>query len=203
MNIFTSVRGAPRTVKKNSSGLALEASQHMRFNAIALLAGALLVGACGGGNSNTDTASTATGDTAGTQATTTPAAGATTAATPATGTGTAMPATGDTVTVQMKAEGTSFVFEPKEVSIKAGQAVKWVMVSGAPHNVAFQNVAADSKAQLDANMPEKMAELTGKMLMNPNENYVVSFAGVKPGKYDYVCQPHAAMNMTGSITVTP
>ena len=29
----------------------------------------------------------------------------------------------------------------------------------------------------------------------------VSFAGVKPGKYDYICQPHLANNMKGSITV--
>lgn len=171
----------------------------MRFNAIALLAGALLLGACGGGDSNTDTAAVVTGDTAATAATTTPAAGATTAAAPATGT--AMPATGQTHTVQMKQEGTAFVFDPANITVKQGDAIKFVMVSGAPHNVAFLDVPADAKAQLDANMPEKIAELAGKMLMNPNEEYTISFAGVKPGSYNYVCQPHAAMGMKGVVTV--
>lgn len=173
----------------------------MRFNAIALLAGALLVGACGGGNSNTDTAVVATGDTAATATTTTPAAGATTAAAPAAGAAAAMPATGQTHTVNMKAEGTSFVFEPANITVKQGDAIKFVMVSGAPHNVAFTDVPADAKAQLDANMPEKIAELAGKMLMNPNEEYTISFAGVKPGSYNFVCQPHAAMGMKGVVTV--
>jgi plastocyanin len=29
----------------------------------------------------------------------------------------------------------------------------------------------------------------------------VSFAKIPPGKYDYICTPHAAMNMKGSVTV--
>jgi len=36
---------------------------------------------------------------------------------------------------------------------------------------------------------------------NPNEKYVISFGGVKPGKYDFHCTPHLAMNMKGSVTV--
>jgi plastocyanin len=180
----------------------------MRFNALALLTGAMLLGACGGGDATTDTSSTVTGDTA---VTTTPPTGSTTTAAPGGTTapgGTAAtpaPATGTTHTVRMVLEGTTYKFDPANITIKAGDAVKWVMISGAPHNVAFQNVPADVKGQLDANMPNtpqpKLGELTGPMLMNANEEYTVSFANIKPGTYDYLCQPHIAMAMTGKVTV--
>jgi plastocyanin len=39
------------------------------------------------------------------------------------------------------------------------------------------------------------------MMMNPNENVTISFAGVAPGAYNYHCTPHLAMNMKGVITV--
>ena len=69
--------------------------------------------------------------------------------------------------------------------------------------VAFTNVTdPTAKAQLDANMPgQKMGELAGPFIMQPNEAYVISFAKVPAGKYDYVCTPHLAMNMKGVITV--
>jgi plastocyanin len=77
------------------------------------------------------------------------------------------------------------------------------MVSGGPHNIAFDpaTVPADSKAQLDANMDGKLAELSSPMLLNQNEKYTISFGGVKPGVYPFHCTPHLAMNMKGTITV--
>jgi len=47
----------------------------------------------------------------------------------------------------------------------------------------------------------KMGELSGPMVMAPNEAYVVSFAKVPVGTYAFICTPHAAMNMKGVITV--
>ena len=115
----------------------------------------------------------------------------------------AAPATGTTHEVKMIGDATGYKFEPANITIKAGDAVKWIMVSGGPHNVAFTNVTdAATKAQLDANMPgAKMGELSSPMTMQPNEAYTISFANVKPGAYDYVCVPHAAMNMKGVVTV--
>ncbi|HEY5061719.1 MAG TPA: plastocyanin/azurin family copper-binding protein, partial [Gemmatimonadaceae bacterium] len=94
-------------------------------------------------------------------------------------------------------------FEPANLTIKSGDAVKFTMISGGPHNVAFDpaTVPADSKAQLDANMDQKMSELSSPLLMNPNESYVISFGGVKPGVYPFHCTPHLAMGMKGVITV--
>jgi plastocyanin len=76
-------------------------------------------------------------------------------------------------------------------------------VNGGPHNIAFDpaTIPADSKDQLNANMPQAMSELSSPMLMNPNEAYTISFANVKPGKYPFHCTPHLAMNMKGTVTV--
>ena len=185
----------------------------MRFHGIALLASATILGACGGSDKPAATDTTAaTAATSAPAATTPPAdssATATTpaatgaAATPTAGAATAAPATGTTHEVKMIGDASGYRFDPANVTVKQGDAVKFVMVSGGPHNVTFQNVTdAAAKAQLDANMPgQKMGELTGPMVMQPNEAYVISFAKVPAGKYDFVCTPHAAMNMKGSITV--
>ena len=60
-------------------------------------------------------------------------------------------------------------FDPANITIKSGDAVKFTSRAVGPHNVAFDpaTVPADSKAQLDANMTSKMSELSSPMLMNP------------------------------------
>jgi len=183
----------------------------MRFHGIALLAGAAMLGACGGekqpaadSSAATNAAAPAATTPAATDSASTAAAGAAApAATPAAGAATAAPATGTTHEVKMIGDATGYKFDPANTTVKQGDAVKFIMVSGGPHNVTFQNVTdAAAKAQLDANMPgAKMGELSGPMVMAPNEAYVVSFAKVPAGKYDYICTPHAAMNMKGTITV--
>ena len=53
-------------------------------------------------------------------------------------------------------------FEPADITIKAGDNVKWIMVTGGPHNVSFapEEVPAAAKAQLSANMENQMS-ITG------------------------------------------
>jgi plastocyanin len=162
----------------------------MRFNGLVLVAAIAALSACGGDKAGSDTSAAAA-----------PPAGGTPSTTPSTTTTAAAPVTGTWHEVKMVADGQVYKFDKTDITIKAGDGVRWIMVSGAPHNVAFQNVAPDAKGQLAANMPNQMAELTGPMLLNPNEKYEMSFANVKPGKYEYVCQPHLATNMRGSITV--
>ena len=163
----------------------------MRFNGLMLVAVAAVLGACGGGeNKGTDTSAAAP-------------AGATTAATPGTpATGaSAAPVTGTVHEVKMLGDDKGYRYEPADITVKAGDAIKWVMVSGGPHNVTFQNVPADVRTQLSANMPNQMSDLSSPMLLNANETYQVSFAGVKPGKYEYICTPHMATGMKGTVTV--
>lgn len=166
----------------------------MRFYGLALLASATVLGACGGGeNKAADTTKAPPAAAPATPAATTPAAGGLAP----------IAATGDTVTVKMINDDKGYRFDPANISIKSGQAVKFVMISGGPHNVAFDpaTVPADSKDQLNANMVGQMSELSSALVMNPNEAITISFGGIKPGTYPFHCTPHLAMNMKGTITV--
>jgi plastocyanin len=123
------------------------------------------------------------------------------AATPSAGAAAAI--TGTTHEVKMVGDEKGYRFEPADITIKAGDAIKFTMVSGGPHNVAFDpaTIPAAGKAQLDANMEQKMAELSSPLMMNAAESYTISFGGVAPGAYPYHCTPHLAMNMKGTITI--
>jgi plastocyanin len=162
-----------------------------------LFASAVILGACAGGG-ETDAGAT-TGAT--TAATTPPAQPGQQPG--ATGAGGAQAATGQTHTVRMVGDAQGYRYEPATIRIRRGDAVKWVMVSGGPHNVQFEadKLPAGAQAQLAANMPNQAGPLSSPMMMNPNEEYTVSFAGVPAGAYNYVCTPHLAMNMKGVVTV--
>lgn len=169
----------------------------MRFNGLVLVAAIAALGACGGGEKKADTTGAATSQPA--AGTTSGAAGG--AAGAAAATGTAAQVTGTWHEVKMLGDEKGYRFEPADITIKAGDGVRWTMVSGGPHNVAFQNVAGAAKNQLSANMPNQISDLSSPMLLNPNEKYEVSFANVPAGKYDYICTPHIATGMKGSVTV--
>jgi plastocyanin len=102
-----------------------------------------------------------------------------------------------------------YKFVPADITVKAGDAIEFVNVSGGPHNVAFkpEDLPNDVAKQLDANMPaqadnqNKMGTLSGPLLTTPNVTYKISFAGIKPGKYPFHCTPHEALGMKGTITV--
>jgi plastocyanin len=164
----------------------------MRFSSFALAAGAFVLVACGGGEKKGMDSTAATDTAAATPPpTTTP------------GTGTGAPITGTTHEVRMVGDEKGYRFEPASITIKAGDGIKFLNVSGGPHNVTFDpaKIPDDVEAVLSANMPQQMAPLSGPLLMNANEAYTISFAGVKPGTYEFNCTPHLAMGMIGHVTV--
>jgi plastocyanin len=110
---------------------------------------------------------------------------------------------GATVRIQMKQIGARYVFEPANVTIKVGDVVEFVAVSGFPHNVQFEptKIPAGAADVLNRAMPNRMSPLAGPMLTTANQTYRVSFAGAPVGAYDYFCLPHKALGMTGRITV--
>lgn len=105
--------------------------------------------------------------------------------------------------VRMVMEGTAARFEPAELTIRAGDQVRFVTVSGIPHNVAFDpaKVPAGARRALSAGMPEQMQPLWGPLMVAEGASYTVSFAGVPAGRYEFFCMPHLAMGMTGVVTV--
>src|ERR1043166_7317044 len=148
----------------------------MQFRKLATLAGLGLLMACGGEKKTTT-------DSAATASTPTPA-NASASTTSSSSGGPPAPITGQTVEIKMlqDAQG-NYHFEPADVTIKPGDGVKFIMVSGGPHNVAFDpaQIPPDAKTQLSANMQQQVSELSSPMMMNPNETYTISFGKMPPG----------------------
>lgn len=173
----------------------------MQFYGFAVAVGALSLVACAGGEKQpADTTHVAVDTTATTTTTTTTGGAATTTG----GAVAAAPITGKTITVNMVGDAKGYRFEPANITVKQGDGIKFVTVSGGPHNVAFDpaTIPADVRPQLDANMgTDKMGELSSALKTNNGESVTVSFANIKPGSYPFHCTPHLALNMKGTITV--
>ena len=172
----------------------------MRFYGFAVAVGVFTLGACAGGEKKpADTTHVAVDTSAA------PVTGASTTPTGTTSGAVAMaPITGKIHEVKMLGDAKGYRFDPANFTVKQGDGVKFVVVSGGPHNVAFDpaTIPADTRAQVDANMgTDKMGELSSNMKMNPGESVTVSFGKIKPGQYPYHCVPHLALNMKGIIMV--
>jgi plastocyanin len=172
----------------------------MNFFRYAASAALALLTACGGEKK------TSTMDSASTAPTPTPTptlSGASSAA--KTSAESAAPITGQTFEVKMLQDSQgNYRFEPADITIKSGDGVKFVMVTGGTaHNIAFDpaQIPPEARAQLSANMPQQVSDLSSPMMMNPNETYTISFGRMPPGTYEYHCTPHLTMGMKGTITV--
>ena len=111
---------------------------------------------------------------------------------------------GAVVEVKMTGNGTSVAaFEPSKVTVKTGTTVRFINVSGGPHNVAFyaDSIPKGGADALKKGMPNAMGDLTGPFLTQPNEKYDVAFAGAPAGVYKGFCLPHVALGMHIAITV--
>jgi plastocyanin len=167
-----------------------------RLAALCLAASFIALAGCGG-EPRTPAADTASAPAAAaTPAATTPAVATTPSAPPAAITGTMHE-------VRMLGDAKGYRFEPVSLTIKAGDGVRWTMVSGPPHNVSFwaDSIPAGAAATLTSAMPAQAGPLNGPLLMQQNETYTISFAGAPKGSYRYHCTPHLAMGMIATITV--
>lgn len=113
------------------------------------------------------------------------------------------PVSGKTVTVNMVGDVKGYRYEPSAITIAPGDGIKFVNVSGGPHNVTFWADSMPSGAAkiLSENMPNTTAPLMGPLMVTPNETYTVSFNGAPAGVYHFYCTPHQALGMKGTITV--
>ena len=183
----------------------------MRFYGFTVAVGVIALGACAGGEKKpadtTHVAVDTSTSSVSTTTTTTTTPGSTT-----TGTVAMAPITGTIHEVKMIGDAKGYRFEPANFTVKQGDGVKFAMVTGGPHNVAFDpatilpnvppDVRAQVTAQLDANMgTDKMGQLSSNLKMNPGESVTVSFGKIKPGQYPYHCVPHLALGMKGVLTV--
>jgi plastocyanin len=103
--------------------------------------------------------------------------------------------------VRMVMTGNTARYEPAVLTINPGDQVRFINVSGGPHNVAFDaaTIPADVKPVLNHNMANQIDELWGPLLSAPGASYTVSFAGVRAGRYAYFCVPHM-YDKNGNVT---
>ncbi len=96
-----------------------------------------------------------------------------------------------------------YKYVPDELTIKAGDTVRWINVSGGPHNVQFKagTVPEGAQAVLNAAMADRMGEMFGPFLMAPNAVYEIDFTGAPTGEYPYVCTPHEMLGMVAALTI--
>ena len=97
---------------------------------------------------------------------------------------TASPASADTVTVKMGSDGGQLVFDPKVVTIKVGDTVKWVNNKAFPHNIVFDGHEELSHKKL-AQKPKAELESTFN----------------EAGEFSYYCSPHRGAGMAGKVVV--
>lgn len=116
----------------------------------------------------------------------------------------AQPARGTIHTVRMLLDNEGFRFDPGYLTVREGDGVRFLMVSGVPHNVAFDErfIPRRSRPQLVANL----AALGGRDLASPvvtmiDSTFVVSTGGLTRGEYLFYCAPHRSLNMHGVLTV--
>ncbi len=130
------------------------------------------------------------------------------AAAPQTGVATAAtaPGTGVVHEIQMmqNPDG-NYMFQPAALTIKVGDTVRWINVSGFPHNVAFyeDKIPQGAADQLASLLPTegKLGPLLGALLTQADETFEVSFINVPAGSYGYFCVPHEALGMVASLTI--
>lgn len=172
----------------------------MRQHARAAVAAALLLAACGG-------AETSTSDSAAARA-------ALVVPSPPTGAvespvldvpvqpGMTAPITGAIIEVRMIGDAMGYRFVPQHVTAKPGDGVKFVVVSGGPHEIAFDldAIPAESRDQLQMNMPNS-TNGRSPLLISENETWTVSLGALKAGKYPFVSTPRLPQGMKGDIEI--
>ena len=111
---------------------------------------------------------------------------------------------GAVVEVKMTGNGsTRAAYEPSSLKIAPGTTVRFINVSGGPHNIAFwgDSIPAGGAAALNAGMKNTIDNLSGAFVTQPNETYDVSFANAPTGTYKGYCVPHVTMGMKMTIKV--
>ncbi len=109
------------------------------------------------------------------------------------------------IRMQLTASG-SYVFSPANMTLKVGDAVRWINESGPPHNVAFKadnlpTSGEDFLTQAYASDAQKIGPMSGRLMIQVGDTYEISFAGAPPGTYGYTCTPHEALGMSGVLTI--
>lgn len=106
-------------------------------------------------------------------------------------------AAAETYTVKLGTNKGQLAFEPKKLTIKPGDTIKWVNNKVPPHNVVFDSTKNPAK---DAALAKSLSHK--KLLLSPGQSVETTFPTDTPvGEYTFYCEPHRGAGMIGKITV--
>lgn len=114
-------------------------------------------------------------------------------------------AMGNVHQVSMELRDGKYIYDPAQLTVKVGDTVRWINVSGGPHNVSFyqDQIPAGAADVLNAAMPNRMGPLSGPLFTDSLATYQVTFANAPAGTYGYYCIPHEALGMKATLTIQP
>jgi plastocyanin len=106
-------------------------------------------------------------------------------------------ASAETYTVKLGSDKGMLVFEPKKLTIKAGDTIQWVNNKVPPHNVVF-----DPQKNPGKNATLAKALSHKQLLLSPGKSQATTFPTDAPvGDYSFYCEPHRGAGMRGIIIV--
>jgi plastocyanin len=114
------------------------------------------------------------------------------------------PVQGTVHTVQMLMDNEGFRFDPSYLTVNGGDGVRFVMISGVPHNVAFDEafIPVGAREQLISNLTLlRGRELAAPVITTIDSSFVISTSGLPAGDYLFYCGPHRSLNMHGVLTI--
>ncbi|HEX4936427.1 MAG TPA: plastocyanin/azurin family copper-binding protein [Gemmatimonadaceae bacterium] len=112
------------------------------------------------------------------------------------------PVVGAIIEVKMIGDAAGYRFEPAHVTAKPGDGIKFVVVSGGPHEVAFEleKIPQATKTQFLMNMPNG-ANGRSPLLAAPRETWTLSLTGLQPGLYPFYSTPRLPQGMKGELEI--
>ena len=105
---------------------------------------------------------------------------------------------GDAVVITLHSAESSFVFEPADITIKAGTTATWLNISDNRHSVTADPMFEKEPGQ--AVLPAGAEPWSSAFLRN-GETFSRTFT--VPGTYQYFCRNHEQYGMVATITVVP
>ena len=95
-------------------------------------------------------------------------------------------------------------YEPAALTIAPGTTVRFINVSGGPHNVVFwpDSIPPGSAEVLNGALVGRQGNLASPYVVQANATYEITFPATLPaGVYKGYCAPHLMMGMKIAITI--
>ena len=106
-------------------------------------------------------------------------------------------ASAETYTIKLGTDRGLLQFQPKKLTVKAGDTIEWKNNKVPPHNVVF-----DAKKNPTKNAALAKSLSHKKLLMSPGQKVTTVIpADATPGSYTFYCEPHRGAGMVGKLIV--